>query len=239
VSPRIDDHGKAHARLSASESHRWMECPGSVQLIEKLPPQLKRKSSWHADQGTAAHALGELCLKTRRTPKGYMNKEIAGFEVDQDMVEAVDVYLAEIAAQRKRYPKAEFAVEKRFDGSWFDPDMFGTGDYSLSAIFDRFIITDYKHGKGVPVEVVQNPQLKIYGFLGAAEDDFQYDVAEFVIAQPRAPHRDGGIRRWEMPMADLKAWGFDVLKPAADATRKKDAPLVSGDHCKWCLALST
>lgn len=236
---RVDEQGKAHARLSASESHRWMECPGSVAAIDALPPEMRKRSSWYADEGTAAHALGELCLLNKRKARGYVGKEVAGFDVTNEMADAVQDYLDEVADQRRRFKKATVAVEKKFDGGWFDPDMFGTGDFSLSALFDTFIITDYKHGKGVPVEVVDNSQLKVYGFLGAAEDDFQYDRAEFVIAQPRAPHRDGPIRRWEMPMADLKAWGFDVLKPAADATRRPGAPLKSGDHCKWCPAAAT
>lgn len=54
-----------HSRLSASESGRWMNCPGSIDTVGRLeengdiPPDV---SSDAAMEGTAAHHVGELCL---------------------------------------------------------------------------------------------------------------------------------------------------------------------------------
>jgi hypothetical protein len=49
-----------HALLSASSSHRWLNCPPSARLCE----QYEDKGSSYAAEGTDAHTLGEYKLKT-------------------------------------------------------------------------------------------------------------------------------------------------------------------------------
>jgi hypothetical protein len=49
-----------HALLSASSSHRWLNCPPSARLCEKY----EDKSSGYAAEGTDAHSLCEYKLKT-------------------------------------------------------------------------------------------------------------------------------------------------------------------------------
>ena len=62
-----------HAKLSPSGAHRWMACPGSSILIDELPSEFKR-SSGHAQRGTAAHTLVEMCLRDRLPDSGqYLN----------------------------------------------------------------------------------------------------------------------------------------------------------------------
>lgn len=48
-----------HAILSASSSHRWLECPPSAKLCAELPDT----SSEYAQEGTDAHTLCEHRLK--------------------------------------------------------------------------------------------------------------------------------------------------------------------------------
>ena len=50
----------AHAILSASSSGRWLHCPPSARLNEKVPDE----SSAYALEGSEAHALCEYKLKT-------------------------------------------------------------------------------------------------------------------------------------------------------------------------------
>lgn len=54
----IQHASRAHARLNASSSHRWMMCPPSVKLSE----QFEDKPSTYAEEGTYLHELCELKL---------------------------------------------------------------------------------------------------------------------------------------------------------------------------------
>ena len=54
----IQHSSRAHARLNASSSHRWMMCPPSVKLSE----QFEDKPSSYAEEGTFLHELCELKL---------------------------------------------------------------------------------------------------------------------------------------------------------------------------------
>jgi hypothetical protein len=53
----------AHAKLSASGSGKWLNCPGSVKAEENYPPQ---GSSPFAIEGSMEHEHAELCLKNKR-----------------------------------------------------------------------------------------------------------------------------------------------------------------------------
>lgn len=52
-----------HARKSASGSKQWLTCPGSLAYVESLPAALRRGTNDAAMLGTAAHGLGEHCLR--------------------------------------------------------------------------------------------------------------------------------------------------------------------------------
>lgn len=52
-----------HARRSASESKRWLACPGSVREAERARRAGHGGSSHYAQLGTAAHHLAALCLE--------------------------------------------------------------------------------------------------------------------------------------------------------------------------------
>lgn len=115
----------------------------------------------------------------------------------------------------------------------------------------RLKVIDYKHGSGIPVEVKDNKQLMYYA-LGAIqfvakEHKLDYlsvlgwggtfNEVEITVAQPRCRHRDGGIRSWVVSGEKLEAFA-EELKAAAALTQKKDAPFKTGDHCRFCPALS-
>ncbi len=48
----------AHSVLAPSSAHRWMHCPGSVNLERLFPNQ----SSAYAEEGTLAHAWAAFAL---------------------------------------------------------------------------------------------------------------------------------------------------------------------------------
>lgn len=74
-----------HSRLSASESSRWMNCPGSVGAVRRLegsgaiPPDV---SSDAAMEGTAAHLVGEMCVNDMLAGNWYVSADkYRGLEV--------------------------------------------------------------------------------------------------------------------------------------------------------------
>jgi hypothetical protein len=226
---------KAHATLGASSAERWMTCPGSVRLSVGMP----KKSSVFAAEGTAAHELAERCLRSGEDAAAHLGTLIdtdnGTFEVDAEMVEAVQLYLNTVRADLIDTPNAVFEVEKKFKLTWLSDGLFGTNDACVGEHFGLLRVYDLKYGRGVPVEVEANPQLLYYG-LGAAYDG-DYSEIELIVVQPRARHKNGPVRRWRTSIAELEAWGRDVLLPAALATEAPDAPLKSSPKgCRFCTA---
>ena len=225
----------AHSHIGASSSHRWMACPGSVNLSQGMA----RASSAFAMEGTAAHRLAEMCLRDGLPAEDFNGVNIIveghGFQVDEGMVDAVQVYLDAIAADRR--PGDVMVIEERFDLGLFHQGLFGTNDCSLyRPDTGELILYDYKHGRGVAVEAVGNPQLLYYG-LGAATSvpGRRLTTIDLVVVQPRCPHPKGSVRRWRTDAMDLLGWSADLVD-AAQATEAPDAPIQAGHHCKFCPA---
>jgi hypothetical protein len=227
----------AHAILSASGSKRFIACPGSIPLTAKLPESQRNNSSTAADQGTAAHALGERCLLEGHESSTHylgwtiqyedgMESEVwyepgkapqaSGFyPVDHDMTYAVDVYLGVIREMLAECDGAELFVERRFSLEWLRPGMFGTSDATIYQFLGLLRVVDYKHGQGVPVEVEGNTQGLYYALGMAQEVDWLFEEVEVVIVQPRCPHQDGPVRRWRISKDELRQFA-DKLGAAAD-----------------------
>lgn len=224
-----------HSRIGASGAYRWMVCTGSPAMIDKAPAQTQ--SIWAAE-GTAAHKVAELCLKTGNNASRYVGNDFDGVECTDEMAEAVQVYIDAVRADLEKYPGSELLVEQAFDLAQILLGLFGTNDAVVFQPLGRLIIYDYKHGAGNSVDVVENKQLLYYALgavlnlLGGAGD---FDTVELVIAQPRAMHRDGHVRRWVVDVPYVMEFAKELEKKARE-TMVDDAPLVAGDHCKWCPA---
>jgi hypothetical protein len=63
-----------HARLSASGSKQWINCPGSIRREQGYPSG--GGSSMFAQQGTAGHALADWCLTTKSDAEDYIGGRI-------------------------------------------------------------------------------------------------------------------------------------------------------------------
>lgn len=245
----------AHARLSASGSKRWMSCPGSVAAEARVPGT--RKSSIFAMEGTAAHLLCEMYSSQDLHPREFKNFTIeivggdayfkddearpdgpaeASFVVDEAMIDAVEYYVAAVEAARARLDplgREEFS-EQWIDMTWLHPLLGGTGDYIGVEAFGWAELVDYKHGRGVTVEVQDNSQLKIYG-TGVLHMFPDCEGVRMTIVQPRKEHEDGPIRSIEYTRAELMEFAAE-LKEAAEETQRANAPFRAGEHCGFCSA---
>jgi len=245
---------KRHAVLGASSSERWMACPGSVRMSEGQPDDV----SIYAIEGTAAHELAEYCLREgqdaadkvgdvytipERMPDG--TTQLHQIEVTEEMAEAVQVFLDHV---RSRWDDADVWLELAMSLKSLDPpeDMFGTGDVVIwhqgapPPINEPSLleIIDYKHGRGVVVDAIENSQLRYYALAAVVTLGLRPERIRMTIVQPRAPHPDGPIRSEEIDAAELVAFKRELFA-AAEATQAPDAPLVVGDHCKFCRGLAT
>ena len=233
----LNDHSeRAHSKLGASSTKRWLTCPGSIRMLEGIPDRV----SSYAEEGTLAHELLELCLNEGKNAEEYRDAEINGKKIPDDMVEAVQMALDHIRQYLNE--DVSLGVEERFSLEWLYPGMFGTNDVCIREDFGDLHIMDYKHGAGVAVDVENNSQLLFYA-IGAAynadiEDFEDYERVFLHIIQPRAYHVDGEIRVWETSTEYLKEFA-EVLRKGAIETTKPDAPLVpSEEGCRFCDAKS-
>lgn len=224
----------AHAEHGASSAYRWLACPGSVALSRGIP----EKTSPYAIEGTAAHALAEVAYAKQRDASFWVGLKIEGIEVTEEMAEAVQVYLDHIASIVR--PGDKVWIEKRVTLDKLNPPrpMFGTADCTIYRPSERRLyVCDYKHGVGVAVEAVGNPQLRYYA-LGALLSLSENEPCEHVdayIVQPRAQHPDGPIRADSMTTGELLDFAADLVE-GVERTLEPDAPLNPGSHCRFCKA---
>lgn len=219
---------KAHAKLSASGSHRWLACAGSVKAEDGRPD----KKSFFADEGSAAHELMEICLTENCSPFDFVGKpliEYSEFIVTQEMAEAVEYYISYVnlyGTQRSGIMEVETHLQFH---EWV-PDGYGTAD---TVIFNgtEVDIFDLKFGKNI-VSAQENTQGLLY-MLGAADHLFnEPQTFRFHIVQPRLDYID----TWTLTRDELLERGEWVKERAALALTD-EAPRTPGEkQCQYCKA---
>jgi len=223
-----------HALLSASSSHRWLNCPPSARLSEHYADQ----GSEYAAEGTEAHALCEYKLKTALGMKAENPAANLRYycEEMEDCANGYAAFILELVASAKQACRDPIVlIEQRLDFSRYVRDGFGTGDCVLIADGTLHVV-DYKHGQGVLIEAEGNPQMMLYA-LGALElFDGIYDIStvSMTIYQPR---RDNVSTHTVFKEA-LYQWAEEVLRPASEQAYAGEGAFRCGDWCRFCKAKS-
>lgn len=237
---KMTGNERAHAKLSCSGAHRWMNCPGSVKLSEGFPD----KGSIYADEGTLAHEAGEALIDTGEIPQEHVGKidrfyadhpelDYSTQEMLEDVKEYADFVNREYAKEREVDPEPILRTEMRVDLTRWISDGFGTSDVVI-ARWGKLHIIDLKYGKGVKVSAVDNPQLRLYalGALAALDEEYHINDVQMTIYQPRT----GNISEDFITADDLYSWGSNVVGPAADLAMSDNAPISTGEWCTFCPA---
>ncbi len=235
---------KIHSKIGGSGAHRFWECPGSIALADKAraKPGFEDSPSVYASEGTVAHQLAEQCLIDNDDPDGFIGFSFEAddriIKVTQNMADAVQVYLDTIRKDCQKFGTnaAFLEIEKGFSLPSIDPEAFGTNDACLHIPYETLIVYDYKHGKGVVVEVRHNKQLLYYA-LGAIQGKEDVEFVELVIVQPRAPHKEGTVRSITYTRDNLEIFEME-LKNKVIATKNPNAIRRGGQWCKFCAAYS-
>lgn len=228
-----------HSKLGASSAERWINCPASIRLSDDLPPEAFEADE-PAAEGTAAHELAALCLKTKSDAWEHAGKiyKISGyeFEVDQDMIEAVQGYLDFVWSIMSKYDDAILHVERSLS-SFLHDLAFGTADVTIEVPSKRLmIIVDYKHGRHIVCEP-EGPQTRYYGYLALENSDYDdFNLVELWIYQPRHYHPKGSARNFNMGAEELTEWFTETCVPAMDATDNPESLFGMGDWCRFCPA---
>ena len=219
-----------HAVLSASGSHRWLNCTPSA----RLELEFENTGSEAAREGTAAHALCEHKLK--RALHMRSRRPVSDYDSDE-MEECTDAYvdfvMEQYEAAKQVCEDPVILIEQRLDFSCYVPDGFGTGD-CLIISDDRLHMIDFKYGIGVLVEAEDNPQMKLYALGALAVYDALYDIREvsMTIFQPRREN----VSTWTIPVEDLKVWAENELKPRAKKAYDGEGEYLPGEWCTFCRA---
>ena len=223
----------AHSVFSASSSKRWMTCPASIRMSKGFPNITNRA----AELGTAAHELGEFCLRFGCNTYDCIDMTFNKHVVDAAMCDAVQLYVGHIRAICVQHGVNPM-LEKRVTMTSVGNDVFGTSD-CIIIIGTLMIVIDYKNGFGV-VEVHDNSQACFYAV--ATLDELQlWDVITKItttIIQPRADHIDGAIRSCDYNRNDMIMWQ-QKFKVAVDLGRRIDTVTVAGEHCHYCPTRAT
>lgn len=227
---------RKHSDYAASASARWMNCPGSVKLCKKAPPQVE---SPYAIEGTRAHECLEYIVRR------FSNLEKAKAEAlkkwPEDMVENA-LKSAEIIFQLRPSRQAKLLVETRVHLKQIGPGLFGTLDYAWVDVWGELIVIDYKYGQGVAVypadeEGNENSQLMYYAAGIAHKYNYEFDSVKLVVVQPRIYNEDGQIHfEHKTTLAKLRKFEKSV-KVAVAVSKTPEAPLKADPSwCKWCPA---
>ena len=227
-----------HAILSASASHRWLNCPPSVRLTERIPDN----GSIYAAEGSEAHALCEYKLRKLLGMEAHnpLDTPVGLQYYDNTMEDAATGYAAlvlELLEEiRKSCPDPIVMVEQRLDFSRWVKDGFGTGDAVIVADGTLHVI-DFKYGTGVPVSAEGNSQMRLYA-LGAVDmfgELYDIDTVVMTIYQPRL----SSISTDMISKTDLLDWAENTLRPLADLAYKGEGDLNAGSWCRFCKLRST
>ena len=229
---------RAHAKLSASGSGKWLVCTPSASLEDQFPDE----QSAFAAEGTFAHAVFEQEQLSRLgraddpLPQDLLHFDSA--DLRDHVLSAVDVALDRIREARSRCADPVILVEQRVDFSRWVPEGFGTGDLVIIAD-DLVEVMDLKYGKGYEVEAEGNSQMKLYALGAYAALDHLYDIrrVRMTILQPRLRNYASS----ELLIEDLLDWAETVVKPRAALAWDGHGEFAAGDHCSsyFCRARAT
>lgn len=221
-----------HAKLGASNAHRWLYCGGSVQAEEGIPDS----GSSFALEGTAAHELAEQTLRSDKEPHFWIGKTLDSMPdwvVTKEMADHVQVYTDYCRAIAKAAD--ETFLEQQVSYTDWVPNGFGTNDFGALFLKDKRIkIADLKFGKGVQVDAENNPQAMLYALGTYAEYGWisEFEWVDIAIVQPRLDH----ISEWSISVKELLKWA-EWVSQRAEIALSGDAERVPGEkQCRFCKA---
>lgn len=227
-----------HSNWSPSSASRRLRCLGSLHAEAPYP----ETSSDAADEGTAAHRLFEVCVKTGTEARRHIGKQITVkprsgnservFLIDDTMsdniqegVDLITEFPGKVASEIR------VSLGRWMRGQWGTIDIAGIAK-------DYFLIHDLKYGFG-EVEAEDNAQLMLYalGFWDKYIRGKRPHIKKALL-RIHQPRLFGGnrIKEFWITVDELLAFGEEVRK-AYRASKNPNAPRTPGaSQCNFCKA---
>ena len=216
--------------VGGSTAKRVMNCPGSVALVQKMPPQPSNK---YADEGTLLHNVIAEIVMSDKHPEDFLHTKYNDQVLTLDLID--NKLVPALAALDVIDPNKEMEIEAETRVSFGDllPDVFGSTDL-IGRIGKRAVVLDWKFGDGVAVEVEENPQLMFYAAAAMRTEETKWafdgvEEIEMVIVQPPQ------VKRWVTTPARIVKFEKELIR-AVKLAQQPNAELKIGDHCRWCAA---
>ena len=208
---------RKHARLSASRTDRFMQCPGSYRLESLMPFEPAGEA---AAIGTAIHELSEIILRGGAIPTG----------TDPDHLSMAQGYanFVNTLVENPRKKLIEVNLDEGLQS--LHPALGGTADAVL-VDGNHLHVIDLKTGR-VAVEAQDNKQLLTYA-LGAMRQLKAPNTIECTmhIFQPRVGHS-----KWTVSGNYLNLHGKRLVEAAELALTDAAPTSPSPDACRYCKA---
>ena len=216
--------------VGGSTAQRAIACPGSVKLVQQMPP---RPETEHAARGTLLHNVMAELLEYDKKPEQMLGTTYKDQVLTQELIDEKVISALTLLDEVDPDKRMEYMVETRVGFGDFLPGVFGSTDL-LGRLGTRAVVLDWKFGDGVLVDAADNPQLLFYAAAAMRTPACKWvfegaDEIEMVIVQPPA------IRRWVTNKARVISFEQELAQAVKQA-QQEDALLASGSHCRWCAA---
>jgi hypothetical protein len=220
--------------VGGSTAKRVIACPGSVTLVQQMPP---KPSSKYADEGTLLHNAIADVLGQGTPPASHIGASYQGVTLTEELHAEKLIPALRALDEVDPHREMEFQVEAVVGFGDALPGVFGSADL-IGRIGRRAVVLDWKFGSGVAVDVEENAQAMFYAAAAMRTDATRWafkgvEEVELIIVQPaHAPHH---IKRWVTTPGRILNFERELFV-AVKTALLPDAPLASGDHCRWCAA---
>lgn len=220
--------------VGGSTAKRVIACPGSVKLVQQMPPQ---PSSKYADEGTLLHNAIADVLGEGTPPAAHIGTSYQGIELTEELFDRKLAPALRALDEVDPHKQLTYQVEAVVGFGDALPDVFGSADL-IGRIGRRAIVLDWKFGDGVAVEVEENAQAMFYAAaaMRTRETKWAFEGAEeieLIIVQPA--HAPNHVKRWTTTPGRILNFERELFA-AVKAALGPQPTFASGDHCRWCAA---
>ena len=199
-----------------------------------MPP---KPSSKYADEGTLLHNAIADVLGQGTPPASHVGTSYQGVTLTEELYHEKLIPALQALDEVDPHKEMEFQVEAVVGFGDALPDVFGSADL-IGRIGRRAVVLDWKFGSGVAVDVEENAQAMFYAAAAMRTDATKWafkgaEEIELVIVQPA--HAPNHVKRWVTTPGRILNFERELFA-AVKTALMPNAPLASGDHCRWCAA---